>query len=210
MRHELTGIRSMSMQAAALIGASILLTAAGAAPTATPWPVDSLHHVQLDIETAQGARTTLAETAGHVRIATMFYASCPMACPLIIDALRSIDRQLSARERKALRMLLVTLDPERDTPAALGGLAALRGIDESRWTLGRASPSDTRKLAAALGIRYRRLDDGNFDHSSELVLLDAQGRVLARSTALRVDPAFLDVLRTALEAGPTGAGGSAR
>jgi protein SCO1/2 len=181
---------------------ALLVLAAADAHAAASWPHDSVHHVAMDIETARGTRTTLAATGGRVRIVTMFYASCPMACPLIIDALRTIDRKLDAREREALSILMVTLDPERDTPAALRELANRRGIDSSRWTLARVSPADTRKLAAALGIRYRMLDDGSFDHSSVLVLLDEEGRVLARSTTLGGDPIFFDAVRATLRASP--------
>lgn len=186
----------------AICAFALLVLAAVDAFAGAPWPQTSVHHVAMDIETERGVRTTLAATGGRVRIVTMFYASCPMACPLIVDALRHIDRKLDARERQALSILMVTLDPERDTPAALRELASRRGIDSPRWTLARVSPADTRKLAAALGIRYRLLDDGSFDHSSVLVLLDEEGRVLARSTALGVDPVFLDAVRAALRTRP--------
>ena len=45
-----------------------------------------------------------------------------------------------------------------------------------------------RKLAGVLGIRYRELADGEFNHTSALVLLDAEGRVLARTEKLGASP----------------------
>jgi protein SCO1/2 len=121
-----------------------------------------------------------------------------MACPLIVDTLRNLDAALTPSERAQVDVLMVSMDPERDSPAALAALARERRITDPRWTLARASPGDTRKLAAMLGIQYRKLDTGNFDHSSVLVLLDPQGRVLARSQKLGMpEPAFLAQVRKA-------------
>ena len=59
-----------------------------------------------------------------------------------------------------------------------------------------------RRTAAVLGIRYRALADGEFNHSSALVLLDGEGRVLARTEQLGAvpDPAFLAAVKAALAA----------
>jgi protein SCO1/2 len=91
------------------------------------------------------------------------------------------------------------MDPDRDAPAALAKVARERSITDRRWTLARTSTAETRKLAAILGIQYRKLDTGDFDHASVLVLLDAQGRVLARSQKLGTpDPIFLAQVQSAL------------
>jgi protein SCO1/2 len=43
-----------------------------------------------------------------------------------------------------------------------------------------------------LGLQYRQLPDGGFNHSSELILLDADGRIAARTNVLgRLDPTFV-------------------
>ena len=63
----------------------------------------------------------------------------------------------------------------------------------------RAQANDVRRIAAVLGVQYKRLDDGEFSHSSALVLLDAQGRVLARSEKLgEADPEFVGAVQRAL------------
>lgn len=184
-----------ALLAAALVAAPLGLAAGSQAH----WPSDSLHHLDLPIETPAGGTTRLAATGGYVRLATMFYASCQMTCPLIIDTLRAVEHQLTTAERARLRVLLVTFDPQRDTAAALSALAKARRIEASRWTLARTSPEKTRELAAALGIQYRRLDDGNFSHGSTLVLLSADGRVLARTSTLgKPDADFVGAIRRAL------------
>jgi protein SCO1/2 len=75
--------------------------------------------------------------------------------------------------------------------------ASQRSVDESRWRLYRAEPADVRKLAATLGIQYRRLSSGEFNHSTVLILLDAQGRIVARTEKIAVaDPEFIRAVQT--------------
>jgi protein SCO1/2 len=83
-----------------------------------------------------------------------------------------------------VRVLLVSFDPEHDTPERLQALARQRALDQERWTLANTSEDGVRELAAALGMKYRRLDDGNFNHTSAIVLLRANGTVAARVEGL--------------------------
>jgi protein SCO1/2 len=185
-----------------LRSALLCLTIAGGASAASPtspWPDDSLYHLDAQFETATGQTTTFVSGGGRVRIVTMFYASCPMACPLIIETLRGIERELSEAERAKLGVVVLSLDPENDSPAVLNEVAKTRRIDSRRWLLARTSPADTRKLAAALGVKYRQIGAADFDHSSVLVLIDAQGQVVARSTKMgEVTPDFIAAVRGAL------------
>jgi protein SCO1/2 len=92
-------------------------------------------------------------------------------------------------------VLLVSFDPERDTPQRLAELAALHGVDQNRWSLARASDEQVRELAAVLGLKYRRLDNGEFNHSSVISVLDADGTIQARVEGLEQP---LEVLARAL------------
>jgi protein SCO1/2 len=50
-----------------------------------------------------------------------------------------------------------------------------------------------------LGVQYRRLASGEFNHSSTIEMLDAQGRIAARTGMLgTVDPGMLRALQLAL------------
>jgi protein SCO1/2 len=152
-------------------------------PTAVHWrqsPVGEIAAVgdlpNVSIQTSTGEQTTLAATNGHVRIATMFYAHCPGVCPRTLGMLRQIDARLSERQRSQLNFILLSLDPARDSPGDLRQF-----VQGPRWLVGRTSEADVRSFAAAAHIQYRSLSDGSIDHSTALVLLDEQGRVLARA-----------------------------
>jgi cytochrome oxidase Cu insertion factor (SCO1/SenC/PrrC family) len=158
---------------------------ADAAASGTSTPGGSIYQLGLALRDQTGATVPLDAQRGRPVIISMFYGTCPAACPLLIEDLQALERALPERVRAQVRVLLVSFDPERDGPAVLAGLAERHEVDPARWTLASASVGDARELAAALGIRYRvRLQDGGFDHTSSLVVLDGAGVEVARVDGL--------------------------
>jgi protein SCO1 len=145
---------------------------------------DSIYALSASLVDQRGGQVGLDVFRGHRVLISMFYASCPDACPLLIADLQRIERELPQRVRADLRVVLVSLDPGRDTPEALLALAQARHVDESRWRLLRAPDDTVREIAAVFGIKYRRLPDGNFNHSSIITLLDGNGVVVVRDEAV--------------------------
>ncbi|MET8134822.1 SCO family protein [Streptomyces sp. NPDC005251] len=68
-----------------------------------------------------------AETKGRPTLIYFGYTHCPDVCPLTMNNLAVAKKQLPKAEQDKLRVVFVTTDPARDTPAALG--AWLKGID---------------------------------------------------------------------------------
>jgi protein SCO1/2 len=106
----------------------------------------------------------------------MFYGSCPTMCPLLISTIHRAMSELDASTDAEVRVLLVSFDPERDSPTALHAIVAKRKLD-ARWKLTSAPDDQARELAALLGIQYRKLPDGSFTHTSSIVLLDRAGAI---------------------------------
>jgi protein SCO1/2 len=140
----------------------------------------SIYDLEVRLTDQSAVVRSLAAFRGHPVLITMFYGGCPAACPLLTSDLRRIERQLPESVRSNVRVLMVSFDAARDTPGALSRLMTERGMDAARWTLASAPDDEARELAGVLDIRYRRLDNGEFFHSSAIVLLDAQGRPRAR------------------------------
>ncbi|MEW2114534.1 SCO family protein [Streptomyces sp. NPDC005474] len=68
-----------------------------------------------------------AETKGRPTLIYFGYTNCPDVCPLTMSNIAVAKKQLSRAEQDKLRIVFVTTDPKRDTPAALGKW--LKGID---------------------------------------------------------------------------------
>lgn len=160
--------------------------------TAPPRPTtDSVYQLPVVLTDQTGRTFRLDERRGRPMLISMFYTSCKSVCPMLIDALRDTQQQLAPSEREHLGLLVVSFDPAHDTVAVLKHTADERGLD-AHWSLARTDETATRKLAAVLGIQYRALADGDFNHTTTLLLLDAQGRIVARTNKLgNADPAFV-------------------
>ena len=175
-----------------------LAFSAQAAPAALPR--DSIYQLEAKLTDQSGRALMLADKRGKAQVVVMFYTSCKFICPTIIDTVLDLDRQLMPAERAHLGVLMISLDPQRDDAAALNATASKRRLDLTRWTLAQPRPTDLRAIAGVLGVRYRPLADGEFNHTGVLVLLDAEGRIVARSakTSGTVEPQFLNRIRAAL------------
>lgn len=181
----------------------VLLLALGlalaSARAAEPLPGDSVYQLELPLVDQDGKAFDFAAGRGRPRVVSMFYSSCKFVCPMIVDTLRNTERALGATERTKIEVLLVSIDPDTDTPTALKHLAEQRHIDTPRWRVARTDAAHVRRLAAVLGVQYKQLGKADFSHSTVLVLLDADGRVAARSEKLGdADPTFVDAVRRAL------------
>ncbi len=174
-----------------------------AAPPASPLPADSVYQLEVTLTDQQGREQKLSSHRGQPMLVSMFYTSCQFVCPMLIEAMNDTQAKLKPEERARLSVLMVSFDPEHDTVAVLKRTAEQRELDPVRWTLARTDAKSARKLAAVLGIQYRALANGDFNHTTALILLDEDGRIAARSTQLgNADPAFVKRVAATLQRAP--------
>lgn len=194
--------RMKGSRVALMLAAGLLSAIAIAAPRQAPLPRDSVYQLPVHLIDQHGKAFDWSSRRGKVQLVSMFYTSCQYICPLIVDSGKAIEKQLTPAEQQRLGILLVSMDPKRDTPAALMTVAKKRNLEPARWTLASPRPEDVREIAGLLGVRYRALADGEFNHSSALVLLDAEGRILARTEQMgsKPDPEFVRQVRDSLKA----------
>lgn len=165
---------------------------------ATPADTDSrsLYQLRLDLTDQDGAVSGLDVFKGQPVLVAMFYSSCPYVCPLTIQTLQKTEAALDPRTRGQLRVLLVSLDAGQDTPAKLAEIARRQKVDTARWKLARTDAAGVRNLAAVLGIRFKPLPDGEFNHSTSINLLDRDGvQIMSSSQLGETDPALLEKIR---------------
>jgi protein SCO1/2 len=182
------------------IAAIVLAGGLPAHATDKPPPSDSVYQLDVQLLDHAGRRQPWSAQRGKPRLVAMFYTSCQYVCPLIVDSGKAIEHQLTPAERKRIGITLISMDPVRDTPKALAAVVEKRKLDTRRWTLASPRKDDVRQVAGMLGVRYRELADGEFNHTSALVLLDAEGRVLARTETMgsKPDPEFVAQVKRAL------------
>lgn len=125
---------------------------------------------------------------GKLQLVALMYTSCTYACPRILHDLKMIDEQLNDEEKKYVDIVLVTLDPERDTPDNLKSFSEKFKLDDKRWTLLTSSESNIRELSGLLNVQYKKETTLDISHSNIISLLDANGELLFQKEGLGTDP----------------------
>jgi protein SCO1/2 len=123
-----------------------------------------------------GRPVDLATLRGKAVLVTFVYTHCPDVCPLIVSSLAAAQRGLGA-EARHLQILAVTVDPRRDTPAAIRTFLSTRGaIGRMDYLLG--SGAQLRRTwkawAVAVSTGGNHLTAG---HSSIIYGITASGRM---------------------------------
>jgi protein SCO1/2 len=192
----------------ALLSSALLLTPgavswAAQAPVSTSLasiPADSLYGLPVALTDAAGVAFDWREMAGKPLLVTMFYGDCASACPVLMESLQRTIAELKPKPG-SLKVLMISLNPQHDTPASLTHLMHMHKLDSGVFRLAvAADEGQTRAMAAALQIKYRQLDNGEITHNTRVSLLNASGQEIASSTQLKssADPALLAELRKAL------------
>jgi protein SCO1/2 len=138
----------------------------------------------------QGQERTLSSLRGRPRLVAMVYTHCSTTCPITVDQMKRIER-----ESADVGLVLVSLDPEHDSPHRLAEYARERGLDAARWTILTGDQGDVRELAATLGVRYRRISPEELAHSNTVTLLDGSGTPVYQGNGPRSDRDITDALR---------------
>lgn len=155
-----------------------------ASPEAASHSETSLFQLQDAFERHDGATVLLEQLQGTPTVVVMFYGSCRTACPILFADVQRLEALLYEADAPAVRFVMASLDPERDTVPALATMAETYGLREDAWWLLRGSATSTLELAAALGVRFRRLEDGTFSHSNLITLLNSEGEVVMQVEGL--------------------------
>lgn len=132
----------------------------------------------LDLVDQQGARMDLAALRGRPAIVTFAYAHCATVCPTLVDTVRRAALAAADPERPPV-VLIVTLDPWRDTPGALPGLAtAWRLVDVPDAHLLSGSVEEVQAVLAGWNVASERDErTGEIGHPALVYVVDAEGRL---------------------------------
>lgn len=140
-----------------------------------------------------GAAVTAETFRGQWDLVFFGFTHCPDICPATLQILAGVRRELAARGAKTLpRIVLVSVDPERDTPEVLGQYVDYFGTGNLAVT---GDLEAVTQLTSALGIYFGKVPGDNneysVDHSAAVLLLDPQARFSALFSAPHVAADYL-------------------
>ncbi|MBL0173168.1 MAG: SCO family protein [Gemmatimonadaceae bacterium] len=136
--------------------------------------IDVTSHELID---QHGRRTSLADFRGTPVILTFAFGHCATVCPVVVHDVRAAR---VAVNRADVPVVVITLDPWRDTPEHLSMIASAWELGPADRVLSGSVESVTRVLDA-LGVQRRRDErTGDIEHMSAVMATDARGHVAWR------------------------------
>jgi protein SCO1/2 len=131
--------------------------------------------------TAQDDRPLrLSDLRGKVLLVSFVFTTCNGTCPATTHRMSKVAGELDRHgllKSGKVHLLSITLDPVRDTPAALRGYMELYDIDPAHWTFLTGEPTVVAKVHAAWGLWVKLAPMGQLDHPSRVFLVDSKGRI---------------------------------
>ena len=131
---------------------------------------------ELQLTDHRGEPFTKANLQGQWTLVFFGFTNCPDICPATMSVLGEMYSKLRDRERERVQVVMVTLDPERDSIALLRDYVPYFNAD---FLGGRRIIKNIKRWSAELNIAYGQVplegDDYTIDHSTQLVLINPRG-----------------------------------
>jgi protein SCO1/2 len=131
-----------------------------------------------ELTASGGTRISLKDYRGKIVIVFFGYTSCPDVCPTGLSTLKQVINKLG-KDSEQLQVLLITVDPERDSAERLReyvtyfhpDFVGLTGTQNEIARVAKKYLTEFRKEPPSPGGSYQ------VNHSAFFYLLDRQGRV---------------------------------
>ena len=131
----------------------------------------------IEMTDEKGQTVTMDELKGKWSLLFFGYTFCPDICPTTLAQLRQVKSELPKEAVDRLQVILVSVDPNRDTPAQLQQYLGYFDKDFRGLT---GSLDNLQKLANAVSIPFIPADTSKpnytVDHSGNLALLGPDGK----------------------------------
>ena len=130
----------------------------------------------LELTDHAGKLRRLEDFRGKAVVLFFGFTHCPDVCPTTLAEISNSIRQLGA-DGDRVQVLVVSVDPERDTPDALAKYVT---AFDPRFLGLRGDLAATRKVASEFKIYFEKRKQGEsytVDHSAQTYVIDAQGRL---------------------------------
>jgi len=129
---------------------------------------------ELGLVNQHGDRVSIASLHDRPVLVAFAYAHCETVCPLLV-------RQVIAAAREAAvldpAIVVLTLDPWRDTPSRLGAIAEAWGLPENAHVLS-GDPAEVEAVLNRWKVpRVRNASTGEVIHPSVVYVLTRDGRI---------------------------------
>ena len=148
---------------------------------------ESIFNLTSKWQTEENEMIILEDLKGKTLVMVMIYTTCKAACPRLVADMRNIESKIPKQNLEDLRFVLVSIDPETDTPARLKAFAKENFMDDQHWTFLQGSESSVREFANVLAVKYKQISPMDFSHSNIISVFNEDGELIHQQEGLGVD-----------------------
>lgn len=134
--------------------------------------------------TQDNKQIELKDLKGDVLVMVMIYTTCQAACPRLVADMRNIHKDV---DDKSVKYVLVSIDPETDTPEKLKTFAIENEMDNNQWIFLQGSVDDVREFSNVLSMKYKQISPIDFSHSNIISVFNKGGELFHQQEGLGVD-----------------------
>lgn len=169
----------------------------------TLYPADFRALPEFELSDQRGQTFTVEQLTGSWSLIFFGFTHCPDICPLTLTTFKQIKTKLLERlpaYGKNLNFILVSVDPERDTPERLKEYIDFFDSEFIGLTDTSKNGMQLSSFASGLGAYYAKQDGGTgegylVDHSAGIFLINPQARTHTLFSAPhRADDVARDIL----------------
>ncbi|WP_034042777.1 SCO family protein [Wocania ichthyoenteri] len=158
---------------------------------------ESIFNLTSKWNTEEGETIQLEDLKGKTLVMVMIYTTCKAACPRLVADMRNIEAQIPKKNLEDLRFVLVSIDPETDTPQRLKSFAKENFMDEEQWTFLQGTVTSVREFSNVLAVKYKQISPMDFSHSNIISVFNSGGELMHQQEGLGVDNK--ETIKTILE-----------
>ncbi len=146
----------------------------------------SIYNLPSQWTNQDGETIQMEDLKGKVLVMVMIYTSCKSACPRLVADMRNIESRLPDNNKDNVQLVLVSIDPEVDTPERLKSFSIENKMEGDQWIFLRSTEENTREFSAVLAVNYKKISPMDFSHSNIISVFNSEGELAYQQEGLGV------------------------
>lgn len=150
-------------------------------------PSDSIFNLTSSWQNQSGDTLQLKQLRGKTLVVVMIYTSCKTACPMLVANMKNIEKKISPAKLGKTSLILVSIDPETDTPKRLKAFALANNMNAPHWIFLRSDEKSTQEFANVLSMKYKKISPIDFSHSNIISVFSPDGQLVSQEEGTNIE-----------------------
>lgn len=144
-------------------------------------PSNSIYNLTSTWQNQDAKEIQFKDFIGKNMIVVMIYTSCNTACPILVADMQKIKSKIPKDLLKETNLVLVSIDPEVDTPEKLKEFAKTNSMSGEPWVFLRGNKDSTNEFANVLSMKFKKVSPIDFSHSNIISIFNKKGEMVAQA-----------------------------